>query len=62
MGACIGVCHIDQDQQVCEGCGRTLQEITEAGLALDDAPELTEEFFRTAEIKHGERIIRPAQG
>ena len=28
----------------------------------DDAPELTEEFFERAEIRDGEKIIRPASG
>lgn len=27
----------------------------------DDAPELTAEFFRRAEIRHGDRIIRPGR-
>ena len=28
----------------------------------DDAPELTEEFFATAEIRYGETVIRPGAG
>lgn len=28
----------------------------------DDAPEWTEEMFRRAEIRHGDRLIRPASG
>lgn len=28
----------------------------------DDAPELTEDFFERAELKDGDRVLRPAQG
>jgi uncharacterized protein (DUF4415 family) len=28
----------------------------------DTAPELTDEFFDKAEIRHGDKVIRPARG
>lgn len=28
----------------------------------DDAPELTDDFFERAELKDGDRMLRPAQG
>jgi uncharacterized protein (DUF4415 family) len=28
----------------------------------DDAPELTDDFFERAEIRKGDKILRPAQG
>ena len=28
----------------------------------DDAPELTDDFFERAEVRDGDRVIRPAQG
>lgn len=28
----------------------------------DDAPELTEDFFRRAEVRHGDQVLRPADG
>jgi len=48
MSICIKVCEYETDRQVCKGCGRTAEEITEWFTATQDRKR---EIARTARAR-----------
>ena len=41
---------------------KNAKDTTLAWTDPDDAPELTDDVFDRAELKHGDQVLRPAQG
>jgi len=49
MNKCVNVCRLQDDR--CIGCGRTIAEITEAGLRAENARQAAKELEKVNETR-----------